>query len=347
MKNLRLMSCVTQVRLCSNHKGHNFYEIYESEIMRKLLKPILALSILAFGGVSTSQYAAAEVVNQYDPEYMPEFADEIIEDGDIYYHDVNVLSDFNYFVTPVRHKDAKDGKIAFRITNTAAVTGCIKSKPPEAEVELSWKKVEISIIESVTRLNEDERDYKLNNCEVKAAAPYVDVVLDRDELIEGGVEKIEFSSKAMGMFMSLKTLIDKEKAFFLIPVQENINTVPTSLLLNGKNKYTYWFFPENTVVLYNETLEINDHTAQKISDFARRRGLVPITEKYKDFRTHDGNRHKMYFIDVDGAYAHQIKGEEVMTLGNIELDEIYHTASGAVTKPSKKPIYVKLPGVYD
>ncbi len=293
-----------------------------------------------------------DIIKQYDPDFRPSFMDDEkekngeFEEIDEIFENTGLISSAPYQVEYVRLPDAKPGDVTLRIVSPASITGCINVTQPTAEVKATGRTVKIEITDARLTPDRTNTEYSLHSCKVSTGSSKIDITLKREALIQQRINRIMLEVKNKGPFLNMKLRTDKEKAFFIADILDLARMgLPYK---NAINKTVYWFYPENTVLLFNSSLKMTDDNIRKIIHFARTKGLTPLTTILPDFRTTKRNRHKLYFVDTDGIYADQIETiNDVETLGNIEMEEVFHGPEGPYKKTSEKSIFIKRPGLYE
>jgi hypothetical protein len=317
--------------------------------MTKNLLKILSLATICLT-IAAPTYASDEVTNQYDPDYRPSFFDEkklgMADKEDEVHDDSGLTTSEPYQVEFVRLDGAEDGDVTLRVVSPGSVTGCIDVTPPKAEIKNTGRSIKIEITDGRLVADTDRTDYSQRGCAIKTGSASVDITLKREDLIANRINKIMMSSKKRGAFLTLDVQTDEEKAFFTADLLDLARMgLPYK---NGVNKTVYWFYPENTLVLFNSTIKMTDENVRKVIHFAKSKGLTPLPNILPDFRTTKKNKDKLYFVDTDGIFSGQIDVPgTVVSLGQIELEEAFHGPHGIAPKTIKKSVFVKRPGLYE
>jgi hypothetical protein len=318
--------------------------------MTKNFLKILSLATLCLMVAAPAHANDDGVLNQYDPNHRPSFFDEkkpgMKNKEDEIHDDSGLTSSAPYQVEFVRLDGAEAGDVTLRVISPGTVTGCIDVTQPKAEVKKTGRSMKIEITDGRLVPDTDRTAYTQHGCAVKTGSASVDITLKREDLISDRINKIMLTSKKMGAFLTHDLKTDEEKAFFTADLLDLANMgLPYK---NGVNKTVYWFYPENTLVLFNSTIKMTDENVRKVILFAKGKGLTPLPNILPDFRTTKKNKNKLYFVDSDGIFASQIDVPgTVVSLGQIELEDTFYGPEGAYQKTIKKSVFVKRPGLYE
>ena len=264
----------------------------------------------------------------------PAFAQfEDDEDFEPYYS----LMDRSYYtVRFLRNPNEGSGKFTMRVTSPGTLSGCLTMSEPEVTVKRSIKKIKIELVDSEIELKDDETHYGNYMCDKETHTAYFEVTLDRDELIENKVESIMIDSEKYGQFTEDKINVTKERI------------VLRTLYPWGVEHITYWFYPENTVILHVPKAKAGEDVKPLIHAFAEQRGLVPMEDILDGFELPYWANAMMYFTDPSGAIIRQLSGpggNEVV--GTITTQHPIHTRNGEIMQTSTLDVMARKPGKND
>ncbi|MBX2834262.1 MAG: hypothetical protein KTR28_04735 [Micavibrio sp.] len=298
---------------------------------------------------------AQNVVKQYDPEYRPDFLNDLLKQEDELYLSTGIDKDMVWAGHFVRVPGADPDDLVLRMSLPNTVSGCYETSKPRVEIKYTGKNVRVEFTPVRINMQDEKREYSLHECDVQSAAPHMDIVLDRRQLIENESKNLAIMTQGRKSGAIIKINATEERVVTVTPIMNMIaaGQDPT----NGNNIDIFWTYPENTVILYNEDLELNEENITKLANFAMRRGLVPITDYLPDFRIEANNRfdrfykkgkHKMYFVDKTGAYTSDLATvDDVESIGKIQTEETHIGADGPYEKTVEIPVFMKRPGLYE
>lgn len=263
---------------------------------------------------------------------------------DAIYHGANVISNTTFHTEFVRLPGAKEGDLTIRISSPGSVSGCLKMTQSSFESKSTGTTLKIELKPHRINIDEDTQ-YGLHRCKVSTASASADFTITRDELIANGTKKINISADSVGAFMRIKVdEIDQDKVLLTANPMDLARMGQD--FLNEANKTTYWFYPDNTVILFNPTLDIDGDVSKKVAKLSMVRGLQPLNSVLDGFKSTEENEDILYFVDEHNIYAKQLaEPSGVTTIGEIEIAETYHGANGPYEKPIRKPIFARKPAL--
>lgn len=297
-----------------------------------------------FGFGSTGGEAEEDFyVNQYDPKYKkaPRLTKQQIREQSA----VGVLPNYVFAMYFVR--DPADGPqdIRFRVMTPVAVTGCIKIKQPVMEITKSAPNIKVRMTSAEIRMDKSVR-YAHFQCDLQNRFAYADILLNRDELISGAYRQLNLQGVA-GSFSNISLDVNEHRIVATTKPMSPLNPGGSYFVGGGGGIATYWFYPENTIVLNVASREATETTRSAISDIAKNAGLTPLDEVYKDFTPDPYNEQNLYFVDTDGRFAKKMQTDKPVLFDTISASETFYGAQGAYEKPEEVAVFAKLPGVYD
>lgn len=250
----------------------------------------------------------------------------------------SLLPNFIYASYFVREPGLKPGEVKLRTMVPAAITGCLKLKQPSIEVRKNTPKIDLIMKEAEIRPDKTKR-YPQFECDQRNQYAQVDIILNRDELIEGGYNKIGLRNSGL-RFLDVDLEVDENK---ITATGKSSACIP-----NAGGSTTYWFYPQNTIVLGQPGTEPNDETKGAIRTAAKKAGLIPLEDVISDFRPSDYAARNMYFVDKAGKYVKEINtaGRPIL-FDTVSASETYYGANGPYNRPKDIHVYAKLPEAYD
>ncbi len=219
-----------------------------------------------------------------------------------------------------------------RISAYEEVTGCASVSKPKVKVKNRSDSKAIEVKESEIKLDNKAPRYTNHDCETKSNTSYFDVILDRDKLIKNGVKKIKLTSEDYGEFTTAEIEVTKQKIDF------------KTKSANGDTLLTYWFLPENTVILHTPYASSSVDSKEEIKKYAKQRGLVPVEERFEGYTLPYDAKHYAVFIDRWYRVIRHIENPEQHTvIGNINVPRTVHGINGPVEEPQSLDVYAFLP----
>ncbi|MCB1563890.1 MAG: hypothetical protein KDJ75_09975 [Alphaproteobacteria bacterium] len=328
---------------------------------RALRLSLTALLIAGFttGSVSYSAYGQAQTepdftfgpgpggkqddekppVNQYDPKYRKNLqgtAED--EDG------VNLLPNYHYLIALMHPEKSGSKDFTMRVLSPGAITGCLKMTPPKVVIEnIAPPHMFLKLEESSIGIDKETKPCKTDN-----QYAYADLALNGDDLAQKGIKKIVMKSKTVGRFSDIDLDI-KDSSITVTATMPDLRRL--GLPFSGStDTFTYWFYPENTVILHTPAVNEDESGVlkEKITRMARAHGLIPMAEALKDFERPRHTLNQFYFIDPTGTLTGTLgpDGEQAL-IGNIEVPEIFHGPQGPYERPASRAVFARLPGTFD
>ncbi|MCB1652087.1 MAG: hypothetical protein KDI46_08550 [Alphaproteobacteria bacterium] len=285
-----------------------------------------------------------DFVNQYDPKYRPQpGVPGMNKNEDEIYESSTLITNGQLKVDIVRPEHSEPGELAFLIHFPGAFSGCMDLTDPVIESKTLGRIMRIEIKPPRLNVERNYTEYSQHACEVKRAAAQAEYVFTRDDLLQNNINKIQLIIKHRGPLLDYDVKPGEERVLFTAKLTDLMRLgLPYK---NGVNKQEFWFYPKNTLVLYNSGLDFGkEETGRKIAEMARAKGLVPLTDIYPEFRTTKENRNKMYFVDQGGVYAAQLATHGTVNIGSIQLGEMYYGPEGPEERRINKPVYARVPG---
>ena len=280
---------------------------------------IFVFSCLAIGGLAVINDAAAQS-NGGDNTTSPSSG---------------LLSDAYYNIRFRRVPGADPGQINMRISRPGAVSGCAKTTEPEIEIKRVMNKMRVEVTEPKIKIKNDKVRYGQYSCDPETLTVFFDVTLDRDELIEYRVKSIQLKIKDGATFEDKITVSkDKIDLYAMYPW--------------GQEIVTYWFYPENTVILEVPAAKSGQDVKSQLREYAIRQGLVPLEKTLKGFVRPDWITNIAYFTDPSGVTLRKTgKAGENKKIGEMVVSRSVFTADGKTDEPYAVGVFARKPGEND
>lgn len=222
-----------------------------------------------------------------------------------------------------------------RLFSFGDVTGCAEMSKPEVDITKRGEQIKVKAIDSELFLKDNPR-YSEYDCPTSMNRAFFDVPLNRDEMIKGGVKKIGLESETYGVFETAK--VDINHARLILSVKSQY----------GENVLTYWFYPENTVILYAPHAKLTDEHKNLIKEYGIAQGLIPMEKELKGFEQSELLHNMYYFIDPTGKITGQLnKDIDDVQVGTISPTQKIFTANGPVDQPYDLGVFARYPGKDD
>lgn len=263
------------------------------------------------------------VIDQYSKKYRPDIEEQTALPS--------LLPKGAAALQLVRPRESLDGDFILRIASPFPVTGCVVMEPPAVQIEENPPVLSLTVTEGGAYADHSKRNPQYE-CSTGLNLSYADVLLNRDDLIDDGINRIMIQGKGT----AAKTL----------DVDINEHRV---ILRNPGAELVHWFYPDNTVTLYVPALKGAQDVKEEIRKLGISKGLVPLDSVIKNFapRRDFGSTH-VYFVDPAGLLSREIKvaGGPVLA-GKAQSYEIFHGPQGEYKRPKDVQVYARLPGEND
>lgn len=257
----------------------------------------------------------------------------------------------------MRHPDLPPGKFVIYLTTQNNITGCVKFGNLEHEAIFKQKTLEI-IVESYTVDMRNLTKAPHYDCYQGIKNPSAKIVLDRDDIIDRGLEKVVFKTGRRGEEYDIKI---NDQFVRLMPAQRRASGSPLTkqaapaprrfenLSISGvKNSLIHWFYPEGTMILTIPDAKPDQDTAAAMVDFMRKNNLTPIEDILPDFRQPTTTTQVYYVVDKKGTFAHQPQMKSGgMVIGAVEVEDTLYGLHHDYAAGEALTVMARLPGAYD
>lgn len=279
-----------------------------------------------------------EVVNQYSSKYKKKM-EENPEDAK---KPRPILPSFNYDIGFVRAPGAAPGQATLRLTTPLAISGCVHMKQPVVAIVETPPVLRLRLTEAELELDKSVR-YAHFQCDVRTQFAYFELPLTRDELLEKGITRIALKSDA-GQFRDIVLDVNESR---MIATSTSTKTGAKEMSVPGAGGIaTYWFYPENTIVLGAPGAKLDAAARDEIDNRARVSGLVPLSDQLPGFEPGPELAQNAYFVDTSGRIKRQIEtAGKPVAFGSVTTSETYFGPNGQYQQPKNIAIYARLPGV--
>ncbi len=308
-----------------------------------LLLPFLAQPAFAQNdfGFDDEDEDRPKVINPYDDKYKPKL--DATEDEDA----LSLVPNYIYFVGMVRKPDANPDDLNMVIVSPGLVVGCVEILQPAIKEVKFGNELQLRIEDGFMDVDQQAR-YFHHDCKPKVVMSNVALTLSKKRLERDGIKALTIVSEKIGPFN--KMMLDMHENRIEITSESYDLEMFGLSRKGGKQTFTYWIYPENTLVLNASGLDTRDAKVRAdIEAFAQRRGLKPLEDVVSGFRTDFHNDKLIYVVDVTGRYKEQLEESKnnVIPIGKVSSTEQYFGSTGAYDKTVEKTVYARPPGLYE
>lgn len=271
--------------------------------------------------------------NSFVDEYSSKYKTHplILKSEDEWYAS-QILPNYLYNIHFLRIPGERPTQTVLRIITPVAITGCLTMKNPTVKIQSYGQTMQLTLGETGIHLDRSVR-YAHYQCDMHYKYAYVDVPLDRDQLIENGTKKITMKS-AIGHLADIDLDVNEQRM--------------TATVKNGGDILTHWFYPENTVVLIAPMAKMDETTRADITEAAKAHGLVPLSDRIASFDTDAYSKNALFFVDRSDNLSKKIDaaGKPVI-FDTISVPDTYSGPNGSYTQPANIDVFARLPGLYE
>ena len=281
----------------------------------------------------------AEVVNQYGSKYKKN-----IEDPDAANKPRPILPSFKYDIGFIRSPGAAPGQATLRLTTPLAISGCLHMKQPVVAIVETPPVLRLKITEAELELDRSVR-YAHFQCDVRTQYAYFELPLTRDELLAKNISRIALKSDA-GQFRDIVLDINEARMIATSSSTKSAANTKQMSVPGAGGVATFWFYPENTIVLGAPGAKLDSAAREEIDNRARVSGLVPLEQQLPGFEPGPDLAQNAYFVDTSGRVKRQIETSgKPVAFGTVTTSETFFGPNGQYQQPKNIPIYARLPGV--
>ncbi len=240
-----------------------------------------------------------------------------------------------------------ESEFKMRFIARGVVAGCAymeKGRPPFEERE-RYKDVKdgylktfqssvlkIDLIDTNVRLDEKNPRYSAHDCNTKHNISYIDVPINRDELIDSGIKKFMIYNANYGDFGEHEIDVNKDR--FILKAKSPA----------GEYWATLWFFPKNSVTLIAPEAKNGNNVKDLIREFGISHGLTPIEDVLEGYTQPRTAKNYVIFNDPKGRFVNQLSEEQKRVLiGTISPTRTIYGAAGPGQEPYTVNLFAALP----
>jgi len=278
-----------------------------------------------------------------DPQPAPEAIPTPIEPEkmEVYGTPVAIQSDAFYAVSFFHQPHISQSAFTMRLSKLGTVAGCAhlqRSMGPVGEISDNDDKTTIKYISNrmevmldvpVIANSDGEPRYTDYDCETSHLESYVDIALDRDNLLKRNVTQFAFKLPTFDLGKYDIDLSNDRLVFKSKYAEE----VPETWL-------TLWFFPKATVKLYVPEAKSDMNVIDEIRDFGIAHGLVPMDNILRGFTLPHYANDYVYFLDPKRVFLRDLSVQNNnKQVGDIGVTKTYYGANGSQDRIKPLPIY--------
>lgn len=175
--------------------------------------------------------------------------------------------------------------------------GMYKNVKDGAEVKYLGKRIKVAILDTDIRLDNFDPRYSNHDCEKKNNISFVDIPLDRDDLIKRGTNKIKLDSINYGDFGEHDIDINKDRITLKVKSPA------------GEYWPTFWFFPSNSITLSATGAKQGENITEMIREFGISHGLIPMEDVLDGYKLPHTALNYVLFTDPQGRFINQINDD--------------------------------------
>ena len=305
-------------------------------IRRSLLKfcAVAVLAGAAFAGPAGAQLDQANQNKNYD------------SDGTPYSSQYKSIYPKGVFVSLMRMPGMPNNMVTLRLGLEHQMSGCPKLSPLASEVQVFPGEMEVLVADY--RL--DMRDLPQNphyECAQGQQTPSADIVLSRDDLIANDTKmlRLRFDRKT-----DIYDVVVTPQSILLMPASNALGQSTYFKPLNVarvENPLKFWFYPENTMILYAPDVDAKTDVSLQIREMAAAQGLEPLETVYPGFRSPVKDPNYFYYVDSKGKYASTVKESPGYVVGQIGVEKSVYGLVADEKIVQNIDVYAKRPGTYD
>lgn len=266
------------------------------------------------------------------------------------------LPNYGYTINFIHKDGTAPNEAVLRVSLPLNLSGCYEVLPPETTVKVTGSQAEIIVSDPVIKKDKTPQ-YGHNTCKKNTGTVVADAVLDRDLLIRKKVNMLRLKGSVgqekYDLYVDTDRLVLYTKARdFLTNEDRRIDWHGDKLLFKPyvgtqtETPLTYWFYPENTVVLSVPTARADNDVSAEIKKFAQGRGMVALSSVIPDFEPPTQSTNKLYFVDQVGTLA-QTLGPQLDNVGTVTVGETFYGPNGPYQRPKKLEVMASTPGLMD
>lgn len=230
------------------------------------------------------------------------------------------------------------GQFILRLEAKDGISGCAKLSPLSYEVSFSGIYMDVTISDYTVDMRNPGKT-TLYGCAFAPQTPAADIPLNISDIKDKGTKRIRFHADGLLEYYDIK-YTDSHITLALSPDGPPGPKRYRPLAANGiKDPLTFWFYPQNTLVLYAPAARKDENMGAAIEAFARTKGLTPLQEIYSDFSPPLAPPAFYYYVDSTGFFNGLVIGESGSAVGTLNINR--------KTGPDVLYLFARRPGRYE
>ncbi len=235
-----------------------------------------------------------------------------------------------YTIDFFNNPSSSESDFTMRLGAYGEITGCAHMTKSDVEMSQVHDYIKLKVTDAEIELNDEKPRYTNYDCESSVNKSYIDIKLNRDDLIKNKIKKIKLSSEEYGEFLTSEITVTKEK----------IELTPNSSFM-----VTFWFFPKNSVILHTPHAKLDSDVQGLIRDFGVSQGLIPMEDALEKFKLPYNVHNSVFFTNPSGHIIRNLHAiSENVEIGTITTTRTIYDKNGAKEEPYSLKVQATLPG---
>ena len=290
-----------------------------------------------FGAPEQQSSSSVNILNPYDPKYkntptVPQAAKP-----------PSPVSSSSFDIGFQNIATGREGDFELFLTTKGSVSGCLEVQKPSVSIKRGGKRLKIELSDSVITADSNKTRYSQHACAVATNGKIASIILNRDELLRDGTTEIEVKKEGAGTLSMVELEISAANILLKprFPVRQDPFTD------SQKQALTLWFYPEQTYVLFNNALDMNNpQHASTVRNLAQNHGLIPLASVNPVFTPlQEQSSNSLYVFNTGHSFdPKSLEQDGVFTLGKVQINQLYHGPNGAYNRPTEKSIFMRRAG---
>lgn len=297
-------------------------------------------------GASLLILAGSVLFNQVQAQFGPQLmtgTSGFNEKGEEYSDKYYKIKPLNGEMALLRDPLLEDGQFILNITVGDPMTGCFELSDIGYEAEFVADRLKITTGE----MEIDIRNAPQNphfECNQSLQQPSVNIILSRDVLKENNTKVMEITDSVNRNFYAI-TLTDE--FIRLLPDASDVSPgafFKPQKITGRTHSLTYWFYPENTLLLYAPTASNPDSVKENIDKWAAIHNLRELSSLFPSFVAPVTNPQYFYFVDEVGYMAARDGLQRGIQIGEIPVKQDVYTLESDESTHVTVPLFARKPG---
>lgn len=200
-------------------------------------------------------------------------------------------------VSFVRKDDLAPGQFALRVAFPVATSGCAKFTHPYHKTTTKPPLMTVTI-RTPTLVNDRTARHSHYECDTGMKVPSSDIYFSKEQILSGGITTIALQDDKYNIRKDFR--LNMNNSFVeLVPSSDHdyrLGAFQAQDLRHNTNALKYWFYPDNTVLLYVPMAEHGTDLEEEIKRFAADNNLIPLKDRLPGFKKPITKPHHFYFV---------------------------------------------------